>query len=127
MAGRYLLCICFLFLMVLSVVDATEGTDTRRKHENDVAKQSSPVTAWNQEKPKRIFARTRYLPPLGTHVQGPIPELLGEAHTPVRRCALLNESCLVNTPCCEPCASCHCRLFNTICHCWRLGACHKKT
>ncbi|TKS80114.1 Agouti-related protein [Collichthys lucidus] len=46
--------------------------------------------------------------------------------TPARRCGRLMESCSSNIPCCDPCASCRCRLFNTICHCWRM-LCLKKT
>jgi len=58
----------------------------------------------------------------------PKPEAFSPAQTPARRCAGLMESCSSLTPCCDPCASCHCRLFNTICHCWRLGhLCPKKT
>ncbi|XP_063076503.1 agouti-signaling protein 2b [Engraulis encrasicolus] len=45
-----------------------------------------------------------------------------------RRCPGLMEPCSPHMPCCDPCASCHCRLFNTICHCWRMSHfCPKKT
>ncbi|XP_053350913.1 agouti-related protein-like [Clarias gariepinus] len=45
------------------------------------------------------------------------------------RCSRLKESCTPDSHsrCCDPCASCHCRLFNTICRCWKLGHhCQKK-
>lgn len=42
--------------------------------------------------------------------------------TPARRCSRLMESCAPHMPCCDPCASCRCRLFNTICHCWKTNS-----
>ncbi|KAM4606557.1 uncharacterized protein ACJ7VT_016735 [Polymixia lowei] len=33
------------------------------------------------------------------------------------RCSMLSETCTPNSCCCDPCASCHCRFFNTICFC----------
>uniref|UniRef100_A0A3B4A2M8 Agouti domain-containing protein n=1 Tax=Periophthalmus magnuspinnatus TaxID=409849 RepID=A0A3B4A2M8_9GOBI len=56
----------------------------------------------------------------------------GQLHTALltlpRRCSRLMESCSSWTLCCDPCASCHCRLFNTICHCWRTNPlCLKRT
>uniref|UniRef100_A0A8B9HX25 Agouti signaling protein, nonagouti homolog (mouse) 2b n=1 Tax=Astyanax mexicanus TaxID=7994 RepID=A0A8B9HX25_ASTMX len=94
----------------------------------NINKLSVPYTgARNQDKPKRLFARTRYLPTKQLHVQRPKPETVGAAPVPVRRCAGLMESCSGHILCCDSCASCHCRLFNTICHCWRLGNCTKKT
>ncbi|XP_032421398.1 agouti-signaling protein 2b isoform X2 [Xiphophorus hellerii] len=48
--------------------------------------------------------------------------------TPARRCGRLMENCSSHLPCCDPCASCRCRLFNTICHCWRMNPlCLKRT
>ncbi|PWA17535.1 hypothetical protein CCH79_00011233 [Gambusia affinis] len=48
--------------------------------------------------------------------------------TPARRCGRLMENCFSHLPCCDPCASCRCRLFNTICHCWRMNPlCLKRT
>uniref|UniRef100_A0A665THM1 Agouti domain-containing protein n=1 Tax=Echeneis naucrates TaxID=173247 RepID=A0A665THM1_ECHNA len=50
------------------------------------------------------------------------------SNTSVRHCGQLMESCSSRVPCCDPCASCRCRLFNTICQCWRLNhLCFKKT
>ncbi|XP_047667529.1 agouti-signaling protein-like [Tachysurus fulvidraco] len=39
------------------------------------------------------------------------------------RCSRLKENCapVSHSRCCDPCAFCHCRFFNTICRCWRLG------
>ncbi|XP_022533388.1 agouti-signaling protein 2b isoform X2 [Astyanax mexicanus] len=127
MAGRYGLSLGFcLVLLVLH-----SAAETHKKHENDAAHHHSAPSgatgARNQDKPKRLFARTRYLPTKQLHVQRPKPETVGAAPVPVRRCAGLMESCSGHVPCCDSCASCHCRLFNTICHCWRLGNCTKKT
>ncbi|KAG9273743.1 agouti-signaling protein-like isoform X1 [Astyanax mexicanus] len=128
MAGRYGLSLGFcLVLLVLH-----SAAETHKKHENDAAHHHSAPSgatagARNQDKPKRLFARTRYLPTKQLHVQRPKPETVGAAPVPVRRCAGLMESCSGHILCCDSCASCHCRLFNTICHCWRLGNCTKKT
>ncbi|XP_062408622.1 agouti-signaling protein 2b [Sardina pilchardus] len=59
---------------------------------------------------------------LPARVTPPVPPVV------VRRCPGLMGSCSPYTPCCDPCATCHCRLFNTICHCWRMNhLCPKKT
>ncbi|KAM9069097.1 agouti-related protein [Sarcophilus harrisii] len=40
-----------------------------------------------------------------------------------RRCVRLLESCLGHqVPCCDPCATCYCRFFNSFCYCRKLGA-----
>ncbi|XP_065122044.1 agouti-signaling protein 2b [Paramisgurnus dabryanus] len=120
----------FLFLAAIQcIIGEANRIDVRKKHENDAA---SHITTgvWNQEKPKRLFSRTRYLSQQRHHVvrTKPRPEAPSPVQTPARRCGGLMESCSSLTPCCDPCASCHCRLFNTICHCWRLGPfCPKKT
>ncbi|KAA0718925.1 hypothetical protein E1301_Tti007758 [Triplophysa tibetana] len=125
---RGFLIICLFFSAVHSIICETNRTDVRKKHENDAATHSSAITTgvWNQEKPKRLFSRTRFLSQ--RHHPKPRPEALSAVQTPARRCGGLMENCSSVTPCCDPCASCHCRLFNTICHCWRLGQpCLKKT
>ncbi|XP_054624195.1 agouti-signaling protein 2b [Dunckerocampus dactyliophorus] len=54
-------------------------------------------------------------------LQDDIKKRTSEAATPVRRCSLLRESCSSHVPCCDPCASCRCRFFNIVCHCWRVN------
>ncbi|KAL0966761.1 hypothetical protein UPYG_G00299810 [Umbra pygmaea] len=76
------------------------------------------VTVWSQGK-NRLFVRRRIWAHQGNHqVAKSKPEA---AASPAWRCGRLMESCALQIPCCDPCASCRCRLFNTICHCWRLG------
>ncbi|EDL92383.1 agouti related protein homolog (mouse) [Rattus norvegicus] len=44
-----------------------------------------------------------------------------ESRSP-RRCVRLHESCLgQQVPCCDLCATCYCRFFNTFCYCRKLG------
>ncbi|OPJ78082.1 agouti-related protein [Patagioenas fasciata] len=45
-----------------------------------------------------------------------------EARAP-RRCIRLLESCLgqQQVPCCDPCATCYCRFFNSVCYCRKLS------
>uniref|UniRef100_A0A8C6PXI2 Agouti domain-containing protein n=1 Tax=Nothobranchius furzeri TaxID=105023 RepID=A0A8C6PXI2_NOTFU len=43
-------------------------------------------------------------------------------------CSLLGQSCTLLCGCCDPCATCHCRFFNTICFCRKSSFhCEKKT
>ncbi|KAG9276720.1 agouti-related protein-like [Astyanax mexicanus] len=79
---------------------------------------------WNQGKPRTLFARRGAMeyhrlrtsnPHVNAVMTGP-------------RCSQVSESCVPHSRCCDPCASCHCRFFNTVCYCWRLGHhCQKKT
>ncbi|XP_064869965.1 agouti-signaling protein 2b [Oncorhynchus nerka] len=79
---------------------------------------------WSQGKPRRLFARRKISPRQEQHCVKHKPE----PAAPAQRCGRLMESCLYHTPCCDPCASCRCRLFNTVCHCLRLGLhCPKMT
>ncbi|XP_068195920.1 agouti-signaling protein 2b [Antennarius striatus] len=105
--GRHLLCL-FLLAFPLSWTENT-GNDVRKTFN---------VTLWSQPTSRRLFARQKISSP-----QRPKPRL----GPPARRCGRLMESCSSRLPCCDPCASCRCRLFRTICHCWRLNAlCLKK-
>ncbi|XP_041817875.1 agouti-signaling protein-like [Chelmon rostratus] len=43
-----------------------------------------------------------------------------EAPKPAKpNCSQLTQSCLPQSGCCDPCASCRCRFFNAICFCWK--------
>ncbi|XP_049453473.1 agouti-signaling protein 2b [Epinephelus fuscoguttatus] len=111
--GRHLLC---LFLLVLPLSWAENMKKDVRKSDND--------TVWSQGKNRRLFARRKISPPQESHT----PKHKSNIMTPARRCSRLNESCIPRVPCCDPCASCRCRLFNTICHCWRVNpTCLRKT
>ncbi|MEQ2315227.1 hypothetical protein AMECASPLE_019891 [Ameca splendens] len=82
------------------------------------------LQVWGQAKTRRLFARQKISPAQHTHI------IRHKSHTmpPARRCGRLMESCSSHMPCCDPCASCRCRLFNTICHCWRINhLCLKRT
>nr|XP_046265570.1 agouti-signaling protein 2b [Scatophagus argus]XP_046265571.1 agouti-signaling protein 2b [Scatophagus argus]UYL69180.1 agouti-related protein 2 [Scatophagus argus] len=111
--GKHLLCF-FLLTFPLSWAEDTKRAAMRT--DND--------TVWSQERTRRLFARRKISPPQ----QSPIPKHKSNLMTPARRCSRLMESCSSHVPCCDPCASCRCRLFNTICHCWRMNPlCLKKT
>uniref|UniRef100_A0A8C1TVY2 Agouti-signaling protein-like n=1 Tax=Cyprinus carpio TaxID=7962 RepID=A0A8C1TVY2_CYPCA len=70
MMKRFVLFVCLFFTVVQSITCEANRIDARKKHENDVAHHSSATTAgaWSQEKPKRLFARTRYLSQQRHHV-----------------------------------------------------------
>ncbi|NXC19944.1 AGRP protein, partial [Corythaeola cristata] len=56
--------------------------------------------------------------------QTPSTELqaTGREGRSTRRCVRVLESCLGQQPCCDPCASCYCRFFNSVCYCRKIGA-----
>ncbi|XP_034470678.1 agouti-signaling protein 2b [Hippoglossus hippoglossus] len=107
-AGKHLL--CFL-LLVLPLSWAEDTKEDANKTEND--------SVWSQAKSRRLFAR-------GKTQENPKPRVTSGIAMPARRCGRLMESCSSRVPCCDPCASCRCRLFNTICHCWRMNHLCKK-
>ncbi|XP_042354163.1 agouti-signaling protein 2b [Plectropomus leopardus] len=112
-SGRHLLC---FFLLTFPLSWAENTKKDLRQTDND--------TAWSQAKNRRLFARRKISLPQESHT----PKHKSNLMTPARRCGRLMESCSVHVPCCDPCASCRCRLFNTICHCWRVNPlCLKKT
>ncbi|XP_028329292.1 agouti-signaling protein-like [Gouania willdenowi] len=107
--GTLLFCV-LLTLPLCWVVESSTGV------------KSNNVTILSQTNTRRLFARQKIssLPlnssPFKSHVT-----------TPARRCSSLMESCSSFVPCCHPCASCRCRLFKSICHCWMMNAkCLKK-
>ncbi|XP_022610926.1 agouti-signaling protein-like [Seriola dumerili] len=111
--GKHLLC---FFLLVFPLSWAEDTKKDVRKTDND--------TVWSQAKTRPLFARRKISPSQESH----IPKHKTDLMTPSRRCGRLMENCSSRVPCCDPCASCRCRLFNTICHCWRMNhLCLKKT
>ncbi|KAM9844684.1 agouti-signaling protein 2b [Aulostomus maculatus] len=110
--GRHL---C-LVLLVLPLSCTEETKKDARKTDNDTG--VGPV------KTRRLFARQKVSAPQ----EIPKPKVPSALTVSESRCARLMESCSSNGLCCDPCASCHCRLFNTICHCWRMNPlCLKRT
>ncbi|XP_013886600.1 agouti-signaling protein 2b [Austrofundulus limnaeus] len=107
--------LCFL-LLLFQLCWAEDTKKDEGKTEN--------ITFWGQAKTRRLFARQKISPREQTHVL----KHKSNNVTPARRCGRLMESCSSHVPCCDPCASCRCRLFNTICHCWRMNPlCLKRT
>ncbi|XP_078524778.1 agouti-related protein [Lissotriton helveticus] len=42
-----------------------------------------------------------------------------------KRCAQLLDLCMGDVPCCNPCATCHCRFYKVYCYCRRIShSCH---
>lgn len=116
-AGKHLLC---LLLVAFSLSWAEYTNKDARATEND--------TVWSQAKNRRLFARRKTSLQHSLQPERRIHRIQTDLMTPPRRCSRLMESCSGRTPCCDPCASCRCRLFNTICHCWRTNPlCLKRT
>ncbi|TWW72841.1 agouti-signaling protein 2b [Takifugu flavidus] len=110
--GKHVLCFLLLFFPLSWEEDAKKDA---RKSDNKVCCQG---------KTRGLFARRKNYLPREKHILKNKLKVL----TPIRRCSRLMESCSQYTPCCDPCASCHCRLFNTICNCWKMSSlCLRKT
>ncbi|XP_060776706.1 agouti-signaling protein 2b [Neoarius graeffei] len=73
---------------------------------------------WNPEKPQTLFARRGFTEYQRLQAMKP----LGDPVLKAPRCSKLKENCAPgsHSHCCDPCASCHCRFFSTICRCWKL-------
>ncbi|KAL4631042.1 agouti-related protein-like isoform X1 [Arapaima gigas] len=114
MAWTALCCVCLLqALAVLSVPEPRGGSLTQ-----DQEPVGDTAGVLNKGRPKALFARRggqqqqrRYMNANGELA----PVALG------RRCSRGAENCGPQIPCCDPCSTCHCRFFNTICYCWKLG------
>ncbi|XP_074079374.1 agouti-related protein [Macrotis lagotis] len=51
-----------------------------------------------------------------------MPGPVGREDRSLRRCVRLLESCLGHqVPCCDPCATCYCRFFNSFCYCRKIS------
>nr|XP_040026821.1 agouti-signaling protein 2b [Gasterosteus aculeatus aculeatus] len=111
-AGGHLLC----FVLLASPLCWAEDTQRDKRSENS--------TVCSQVKTRGLFARKKIAAPQKSHTNKSQSSLM----PPARRCGRLMGSCSTHVRCCDPCASCRCRLFNTICHCWRMNPlCLQKT
>ncbi|KAM6919029.1 agouti-signaling protein 2b [Xenentodon cancila] len=112
-SGRHLLCFLLLSFPLSWAEDMKTNVD-----------ETENLTLWSPAKTRRLFARQKIAPPQQSHTLKHKSNIM----SPARRCGRLMESCSSHVPCCDPCASCRCRLFNTICHCWRMNPlCLKRT
>nr|XP_057937954.1 agouti-signaling protein-like isoform X2 [Doryrhamphus excisus] len=100
-----------LFCLLLLVIHLCCIVDTKNvgRSYND--------TVGSQMKTRRLFARQKTSRP----AENPAHKDKPEDAAPVRRCSPLRETCSAHMPCCDPCSSCRCRLFNMVCHCWRVN------
>ncbi|XP_059901221.1 agouti-signaling protein-like [Gadus macrocephalus] len=82
-----------------------------------------PLFARRMYERQRVYEmRPRVRP---AYPKGPPPKVAKLPDAP--RCTEVSEGCLPNSRCCDPCASCQCRFFNTICFCRKTNSmCRKK-
>uniref|UniRef100_A0A8C4ZI08 Agouti domain-containing protein n=1 Tax=Gadus morhua TaxID=8049 RepID=A0A8C4ZI08_GADMO len=74
------------------------------------------------DKASYLMPRPRVRP---AYPKGPPPKVAKLPDAP--RCTEVSKGCLPNSRCCDPCASCQCRFFNTICFCRKTNSmCGKK-
>ncbi|XP_026170043.1 agouti-signaling protein 2b [Mastacembelus armatus] len=111
-SGKHL---CFL-LLLLSLSWAENVKRNVGDNDTDIG--------WSRVKTRQLFSKQKISPPQESN----IPKRKSSHISSARRCSRVTESCFSHLPCCDPCTSCRCRLFNTICHCWRMNTrCLKKT
>uniref|UniRef100_A0AAQ4RTY4 Agouti domain-containing protein n=1 Tax=Gasterosteus aculeatus aculeatus TaxID=481459 RepID=A0AAQ4RTY4_GASAC len=131
-AGGHLLC----FVLLASPLCWAEDTQRDKRSENSTEercargihrrrrKRQRSAEVCSQVKTRGLFARKKIAAPQKSHTNKSQSSLM----PPARRCGRLMGSCSTHVRCCDPCASCRCRLFNTICHCWRMNPlCLQKT
>ncbi|XP_068605041.1 agouti-signaling protein 2b [Brachionichthys hirsutus] len=105
--GKHLLCLFLLFFPL-------SWTENDVRKTSEVAMRSQPMT-------RRL---RKISPPKESHLQKKKSNLAPRA----RHCGRPMASCSSQLPCCDPCAFCRCRLFRTVCYCWRLNSeCPRKT
>ncbi|MCI4374829.1 hypothetical protein PGIGA_G00010570, partial [Pangasianodon gigas] len=112
-----LVVLCVVFVRLMAEEEHRASPTHRIFHQTDL---------WNAEKPQTLFARRGLAEYQRSQAMKPLDDPVLKAP----RCSRLKENCAPDTHsrCCDPCASCHCRFFNTICRCWRLGRpCQRKT
>ncbi|XP_070784607.1 agouti-related protein-like [Enoplosus armatus] len=90
----------------------------------------------NQGRQRTLFARRGQYERQRIHVPKPkeVPAPPSDLRPPSKvapkpvdpNCSQLTQSCLPQSGCCDPCASCHCRFFNTICFCRRTNSLYEK-
>ncbi|XP_051267091.1 uncharacterized protein LOC127369603 [Dicentrarchus labrax] len=90
----------------------------------------------NQGRQRPLFARRGQYERQRIHVPKPkvVPVPPKDLPTPSKvapkptkfNCSELTQSCLPQSGCCDPCASCHCRFFNAICFCRRTNSFYEK-
>ncbi|XP_069502062.1 agouti-related protein [Ambystoma mexicanum] len=52
-------------------------------------------------------------------------EAAGREERSPKRCAQLLDLCMGDVPCCNPCATCHCRFYKVYCYCRKISHnCH---
>ncbi|CAL9688908.1 unnamed protein product [Knipowitschia caucasica] len=101
-AGKHLWLLLLVFPLTWAVFTKTEPHASEHN------------TVWSQAGTRHLFARRKLI----LQQESLVPRLHTALLTPPRRCSRLMENCS-RTLCCDPCTSCRCRLFNTICHCRR--------
>uniref|UniRef100_A0AAQ4RMI3 Agouti domain-containing protein n=1 Tax=Gasterosteus aculeatus aculeatus TaxID=481459 RepID=A0AAQ4RMI3_GASAC len=108
----------FCFITICEEERCARGIHRRRR------KRQRSAEVCSQVKTRGLFARKKIAAPQKSHTNKSQSSLM----PPARRCGRLMGSCSTHVRCCDPCASCRCRLFNTICHCWRMNPlCLQKT
>ncbi|XP_070842676.1 agouti-signaling protein-like [Chaetodon trifascialis] len=140
---RMRLVFCWLCIVHLALINAVLFTRNNPQatpsslSSDRRAQASQSAGPLNPGRQRPLFARRGQYERQRTHIarekavsvpRNDLPTPSKEVPKPVKpNCSQLAQSCLPQSGCCDPCASCHCRFFNTICFCRRTKQLHKKT
>ncbi|XP_030613018.1 agouti-signaling protein-like [Archocentrus centrarchus] len=131
-----LLCLCIAQL----AFGSRRISDPRAAARGDVtvsrARASPSTGSLNEIRVRPLFARRGYYerqrilepkPRGAPAAQNEICLPAKVSPNPVKiKCSQLAQSCLPQSGCCDPCAACHCRFFNTICFCRKTKSQYEK-
>ncbi|KAG5841861.1 hypothetical protein ANANG_G00171510 [Anguilla anguilla] len=135
MLWRYLFFAVLLIAVQLMAAEGSSRHGVDKKHAPLKDPSSNETEVLNHGKPKNLFARRahqRLQRPVALQHAAKKPREPKQpsppSDPPARRCPRPMESCTSHKPCCDPCAICRCRFFNSVCYCWRPGRhCQKKS
>ncbi|KAM7390754.1 hypothetical protein PAMA_008784 [Pampus argenteus] len=132
---QVLLCLCILCLAFVSDGLYTRKDPQTGRNNPSASRAQAPerTGSLNQGRRRALFARRKYerqrihvpkpnvirVPPNVVSVPPP-PKAAPDPAMTV--CSQLTQSCLPQSGCCDPCATCHCRFFNAICFCRRTNS-----
>ncbi|XP_069007201.1 agouti-signaling protein-like [Embiotoca jacksoni] len=133
------LCLCMLHLALVSSRLFARNDLQAAESSLSLGKAQAPRStgSLNKGRVRPLFARRGQYERQRIHVPRPrvVPVAPKNIAPPAKvtpdpvisNCSQLTQSCFPQSGCCDPCATCHCHFFNTICFCWRVNSqCNKK-
>ncbi|KAM4533886.1 uncharacterized protein PAE49_022236 [Odontesthes bonariensis] len=130
-------CLCILHLAWGSSGFYTRSSPQASRGNTLLSGATQSKVSTNNGRVRPLFARRRHYERQRIRVPKPklvplplkdVPRAKVAPHPEKAKCSPLGQSCLIQSGCCEPCSTCHCRFFNAICFCRKTNSqCERKT